>query len=808
MLADALRLPPLGKGARSAIREDPVEARIVRGTWRPPTEGEAVVGSAGKQGTWTKVTPGPDGAFEGEPFTGGVYLSFRVTSERERVAVLEASGHDFAYVNGELRPGDPYGHGFLELPVLLRAGVNEVLVRSSRGRFAGRLVEPPAEVFLLEGDGTWPELPLATEEDAGLRGPELAGVVVVNATRAPLSGWFVRARVESWDRPLGWRVPAIPALSARKVTVHLAPTVIAMKPGPVKATVELARSGAVDAPAVASMTRRVECVEAASRRVFTFASGIDGSVQTYAVTPRARPPAKGAVDGALVLSLHGASVEAPSQAAAYAPKSWATIVCPTNRRPFGFDWEDWGRLDAMEVLEQAIATIPHDPARRYLTGHSMGGHGTWHLGVTYPDRFAAVGPSAGWVSFFSYGGAPAGQEDPVAGLLRRAAGTSDTLVLATNLAPLGVYALHGDADDNVPVSEARAMVERLRAFHHDVTLFEQKGAGHWWDASDEPGADCVDWAPMFDLFARRRRPALAEVREVDFVTMNPGVSATSAWATIEAQERPLLPSRVRLRCDAGKRRFVGTVENVLALSLDVSHLPPGAPIEVRIEGAFRATVPWPTGAARITFDRLRGGWEGVDALGAGRKTPARAGPFKDAFRHRFQLVHGTRGTPEENAVLAAKARQDAELWWYRANGAVDVIADVDFEPRNGRDLSVVLYGNADTNAQWGALVGDGPVEVRRGSVRIGTRTIAGDDLACLFVRPRAGSAVGCVAVVAGTGVVGQRLLDRMPYLASGVGLPDVTVFGAEMLDKGAVGVRAAGFFGPTWGLDGAEILWR
>ena len=24
----------------------------------------------------------------------------------------------------------------------------------------------------------------------------------------------------------------------------------------------------------------------------------------------------------------------------------AEVVAPTNRRPFGFDWQDWGRLDA------------------------------------------------------------------------------------------------------------------------------------------------------------------------------------------------------------------------------------------------------------------------------------------------------------------------------------------------------------------------------------------------------------------------------------------------------------------------------
>ena len=45
-----------------------------------------------------------------------------------------------------------------------------------------------------------------------------------------------------------------------------------------------------------------------------------------------------------------AAVEAINQASSYEPKTWANIVCPTNRRPYGYDWEDWGRLDALEVL--------------------------------------------------------------------------------------------------------------------------------------------------------------------------------------------------------------------------------------------------------------------------------------------------------------------------------------------------------------------------------------------------------------------------------------------------------------------------
>src|SRR5262249_14349122 len=151
--------------------------------------------------------------------------------------------------------------------------------------------------------------------------------------------------------------------------------------------------------------------------------------------------------------------------------------------------------------------------------------------VTHPGLFAAIGPSAGWISFQSYaGGRNAETPSPVQSILQRAASPSDTLGLVSNLAQNGVYILHGADDDNVPVTEARTMASRLKEFHHDWIYFEQPKAGHWWDNSDEPGADCVDWAPMFDLFSRHTLPPDDEVRHADFVTMSPGVSAWNRWA--------------------------------------------------------------------------------------------------------------------------------------------------------------------------------------------------------------------------------------------------------------------------------------
>jgi hypothetical protein len=172
------------------------------------------------------------------------------------------------------------------------------------------------------------------------------------------------------------------------------------------------------------------------------------------------------------------------------------------------------------------------------------------------------------------------------------------------------------------------------------------------------------------------------------------------------------------------------------------------------------------------------------------------------------FVYGTRGTPAENQWAFAKARYDAECFWYRGNGSVDMLADTAFTATAERDRSVIVYGNAETNGAWKALLAGSPVEARRGWLRVGERVERGDDLACLFVRPRPGSDRASVGAVGGTGIVGMRLTDRLPYFVSGVAYPDWTVLGPEVLAEGSKAVRAAGFFGPDWGVSTGDFAWR
>ncbi|MCW3052124.1 MAG: Alpha/beta hydrolase family [Chthonomonadales bacterium] len=292
-----------------------------------------------------------------------------------------------------------------------------------------------------------------------------------------------------------------------------------------------------------------------------------------------------------------------------------------------------------------------------------------------------------------------------------------------------------------------------------------------------------------------------------FTTADPGVSAWCHWAGIIGQAHRLNPSSVRVRLDPGQRRYSGTTENVALLAIRCTNLSAEGPLKVELDGQKLDNLSYPTTPDKtLWLTRTGRTWSVGAAPAVTDKRPERCGPFKQAFRNHMVFVYGTQGTPEENAWSLAKARYDAEGFWYRGNGSIDVVADTAFDANRDRDRNVILYGNSDTNAAWKPLLSDSPVQVSRTHITAGTQNLTGDDLACLFIRPRPGSAHASVGVVSGSGLTGMRLTDRLPYFVSGVEYPDYLVLTPDTLTSGISGVRLAGFFGPDWCIPTGEFL--
>lgn len=176
----------------------------------------------------------------------------------------------------------------------------------------------------------------------------------------------------------------------------------------------------------------------------------------------------------LILFLHGAGERGSdvSKVAVHGPpklvrqgRDFPFIIvspqCPSNER-----WDDELLLGLLDDLGEKYRV---DPTRVYLTGLSMGGYGSWSLGLKHPERFAAIAPICG-------GG------DPVVLLL------SDRKKLDA-VKTLGVWAFHGAKDPVVHLSESERMVDALKkAGCSDVNLTVYPEAQHdsWTETYDNP----------------------------------------------------------------------------------------------------------------------------------------------------------------------------------------------------------------------------------------------------------------------------------------------------------------------------------
>lgn len=786
-LEKILVLDPVARYGRSATHIDLMEGRLVKGRFQRPKAGQRFE-SPGLTGArqWRTLDSDKKGWLQHKALRGGyAYAGLSVPSES--VYIMRQRGPSMVYVNGEPRAGNPYNMHPHPLPVLLNEGSNDFLFQVSRGRMKVSLHKAPAPVFLDPHDITSPDYIVGETKALKL------GVVIVNATLKDKRALEIEVSVGGATARSG--LPFLPRLTALKVPVTL-PALTLEEARDLSAKLRVIGESALGSLKISLKARR-----ASELHKRTFLSGMDSSVQYFATRPASGKKGPGK---ALILSLHGAGVEAWGQAAAYSSKSWGHIVAATNRRPFGFDWEDWGRRDAIEVLERAQKIYRTDRSRTYLTGHSMGGHGTWQVGATYPDRFAAIAPSAGWISFWSYGGARRSKAGSVAGIFQRAMSGSDTLGLSQNYKGFGIYILHGGGDRNVPPGQARTMVKHLGAFHKNFRYHEEPKVGHWWDKDHrEPGADCVDWGPMFDFFVTQRRPGKSELKRIDFSTANPSISADHRWLRIESQQNHGALSRAQVR--VGAKGFYGETKNIAKLSLDLSVLPKQKSLELELDGG-KQSLPWPEGQ-RLTLVKSAKGWSPGRVLPS-EKNPVRYGPFKEAFGNQVILVYGTGGSAEENRWALAKARYDSETFMYRGNGTLRLVADKDFDAGAKPESNVVLYGHKGMNSAWVTLLRGCPIEVTGGRCLVGEKVVEKKDLATLFVWPRAGTRTGLVGVVAGTSLVGMRVTERCPYFVSGVAYPDLTILTPESPFRGDEGVVVTGYFGHDWSVKSGQFAWK
>jgi hypothetical protein len=439
----------------------------------------------------------------------------------------------------------------------------------------------------------------------------------------------------------------------------------------------------------------------------------------------------------------------------------------------------------------------------------MGGHGTWHLGATYPDRWAAISPMAGWRSFFSYTRRAAEEPfTPIEIMINRASNSSRTIEMIKNYHQHGVFIEHGDADTTVRVSEARFMREQLAAFHPSLGYHEEPGGGHWYG---------VDHDRVFHFFKDHEKTDIRDLGVLEFRIASPGVSSTNRYITLYQQEsideycgvvaKQTIRTRRQRRNnqDLSQRKMEISTENLKTFRVDLVHCMQLESLELFVDEQAIENLPWPS-RNHVWLDKTNGRWQVIDKpTNHLEKNPNRYGGIKEAFNHRFVLVYSTGGDKAENEWSYNKARFDAETFYYRGNSGMDVIPDTDFSLEAYQDRSVILYGNADTNQAWPVLLKDSPVQIKRGQLELGDKRFQGNEYGLYMVRPRLDSKVALVGVIAGTGREGRIAATPNRYFISGPGFPDLIIMTPEMFEEGLEGIVAAGYFGNDWSVKNGDF---
>jgi predicted esterase len=187
-----------------------------------------------------------------------------------------------------------------------------------------------------------------------------------------------------------------------------------------------------------------------------YLSTVDNTLQPYQMfVPSSYDKAKAFP---LIIALHGMGGDENSYFAAYGQGAFKTeaekhgyiVACPKGRKPTSMYVGD-AEKDVMDVLAEVRRAYNVDPDRIYLTGHSMGGFGTWSVAMNHPDVFAALAPISG------------GSENPAN---------------MSRIAHIPQLVVHGDSDPTVPVARSRVMVATGKNLGTEIKYIEVPGGDH------------------------------------------------------------------------------------------------------------------------------------------------------------------------------------------------------------------------------------------------------------------------------------------------------------------------------------------
>jgi dienelactone hydrolase len=436
-----------------------------------------------------------------------------------------------------------------------------------------------------------------------------------------------------------------------------------------------------------------------------YRSRVDGSVQPYLVTFPADygkdPRRKWRVD----VVLHGrapamtevAFLHQHADRPAPVGQAWVQIDI-YGRGNNAYRWA--GETDVYEAIDNFLAVERYlrrdgllDPARFVLRGYSMGGAGTWQLGLHRPDRWCLLGPGAGFVTTHGY--APLPKRLP--SFQEKCLTIYDALDYVDNAFNVPVVAYNGSKD---PQKQSADLIEgRLKQLGIPMTHLVGPDLGHAFPAEWRQKAEAE-----YTRHVAQGRPEFPKrVRFVTYTLKYP----SCFWLDLIGLEQHY--ERAAVEAEVTDDGFTLKTANVRALALA---MPPGATREkatINIDGQKLMATPYQRATSELFLylEKRDGDWTPalperltVDRLRRPQKTAGLTGPIDDAFTAPFLCVRGT-GEPWHEATQryaeADLQRFQAE-WSKFLRGDLPVKDDTDVTAEELSSRHLILFGDPSSNS--------------------------------------------------------------------------------------------------------------
>lgn len=490
-------------------------------------------------------------------------------------------------------------------------------------------------------------------------------------------------------------------------------------------------------------------VEKKGRTIRGFISEVDGSTQPYGlIVPSGYDPDKPI---RLDVVLHGSMRSTGISELKFIHANDGEdhegppppVVNYIELRPLGRLGENAYRFEGETDVDEAIAAVCRnyriDQTRIVLRGSSLGGVGTWQLGLKRPDRFVALGPAAGPVDTFVFANAPWShfvRLDPLTPWQKTMLHLVDAIDYTANAGMVPVVAAMGDKD---PYFSSHILMQK--AFEKEGIPFKgivDRGAGHGLSAK----AKQEQLRLLGELAAKGLDPSPQHIR---FVTWTLKFNRCH-WIEILGLREHYQRAEIDAQMAEDGSVNITDIRNITRFAIRLpARRTPSSTLTV---GRKKITVPdgqldvprtvvveWKDGAWNYQGD--------LQQITLSGKRPGLQGPIDDAFATSFLCVRGT-GKPWNPAVGAwadASLNRFADEWRRHYRGYLPCKDDTDVTEEDVRRSNLILFGDPGSNRWIRDVLPKLPVQWTRKDIQFGKERHRASDhvLQMIFPNPLPGA---------------------------------------------------------------------